>query len=199
LIPVGAEACSGRVYNRLNDNYRPLHALCRFFLDHAGLTHEAGDRKMLPFLVDTARLYEHFVAEWLRAHLPAGVSMVAQEPVIIDEALRFNLDVVLYNSATVSALCVLDTKYKAATAPSAEDVEQVVAYAEAKGCREAVLVYPSALIRSVDAKVGRIRVRTLTFSPSGELDPAGKAFVSMLLSPITLPPADSLKAVAYRS
>jgi len=195
LFPVGAKACSGRVYNRLNDDYRPLHALCRFFLDHVGPTYEVGDRKMLPFLVDTARLYELFVAEWLRAHLPAGVSMVAQEPVVIGDALRFNLDVVLYDPATVSALCVLDTKYKAATAPSAEDVEQVVAYAEAKGCGEAVLVYPSTLTKPLDAKVGKIRVRTLTFSPSSKLDHAGKEFVSKLLSSITLPP-DNLGVVA---
>ncbi len=195
-LPVSGETCSRRAYNRLNDDYRPLHALCRFFLDHAGPAHESGDRKMLPFLVDTARLYERFVAEWLRAHLPVGLSMVAQEPVIVDAALRFNLDVVLYDSATGSALCVLDTKYKAASAPSAEDVEQVVAYAEAKGCREAVLVYPSALTKLLDARVGRIRVRTLTFSPSGELDHAGKAFVSTLLSSIAVPAADRLEVVA---
>jgi hypothetical protein len=39
-------------------------------------------------------------------------------------------------------------------------------------------------------------VRTLTFSPSGDLDQAGKAFVSTLLSPINLPPAGSIEVVA---
>lgn len=68
--------------------------------------------------------------------------------------------------------------------------------AEAKGCREAVLVYPSTLTRSLDAKVGEIRVRTLTFSPSGELDRAGEAFVSTLLSTLAIPSAGSLEGVA---
>lgn len=128
---------------------------------------------MLPFLVDTARLYELFVAEWLRAHLPEEVSMVAQEPVIVDDALCFNLDVVLYDSATVSALCALDTKYKAASAPSAEEVEQVVAYAEAKGCREAVLVYPNALSRSLDARVGKSGCARLPSSQQRRVGPCG--------------------------
>jgi 5-methylcytosine-specific restriction enzyme subunit McrC len=185
LLPVSAKACSGRTYNRLNEDYRPLHTLCRFFLDHAGPTHETGDRRMLPFLVDTGRLYEMFIAEWLRAHLPDEVSIVSQEKVSIDGVLHFDVDVVLYDSESGLARCVLDTKYKAASAPTAEDVEQVVAYAEAKGCREAFLVYPSVFTRSLDTNVGKIRVRSLTFSPSGYLEYQGQAFMNELLAPVS--------------
>ena len=31
-VSVSPKACIGRLYNRLNDDYKPLHGLCRFFL-----------------------------------------------------------------------------------------------------------------------------------------------------------------------
>ena len=39
--------CIKRFYNRLNQDYEPMHALCRFFLECRGPGHEAGDRKMI--------------------------------------------------------------------------------------------------------------------------------------------------------
>jgi 5-methylcytosine-specific restriction enzyme subunit McrC len=68
--PFGPLDCMSRRYNRLNADYPPLHALCRFFLESSGPTHEPGGKRMLPFLVDMARLFEPFVAEWLQQHLP---------------------------------------------------------------------------------------------------------------------------------
>jgi hypothetical protein len=52
LQPFSARACSDRLYNRLNQDYEPLHALCRFFLEHTGPTHWLGDRRMLPILIN---------------------------------------------------------------------------------------------------------------------------------------------------
>jgi 5-methylcytosine-specific restriction enzyme subunit McrC len=75
----------------------------------------------------------------------------------------------------------MDTKYKAASTPSPEDFAQVVAYAKAKGCNEAVLVYPSALAKPLEAEVGGIRVRSLVFSLDGDLDEAGQVFVQDVL------------------
>ena len=54
LTPFNARACVGRLYNRLNDDYEPLHALCRFFLEHSGPHFESGERTMIPFLIDMA-------------------------------------------------------------------------------------------------------------------------------------------------
>ncbi|MGB7711229.1 MAG: restriction endonuclease, partial [Microcoleus sp.] len=62
-----AQACIDRNYHRLNQDYQLLHALCRFFLENTGPSHETGDREMLPFLINMANLYEQFVAEWLNA------------------------------------------------------------------------------------------------------------------------------------
>jgi hypothetical protein len=92
--PVGPESCDGRTYNRLNADYEPMHALCRFFLSNSGPTHERGDRAMLPFLVNMSRLYELFVSEWLKAHLPDVVSLVPQERAYLDDTsgLYFDID-----------------------------------------------------------------------------------------------------------
>ena len=68
--PFGPLDCIGWRYNWLNADYLPLHALCRFFLESSGPTHEPGGNRMLPFLVDMARLFELFVAEWLKQHFP---------------------------------------------------------------------------------------------------------------------------------
>src|SRR5690606_14525960 len=81
LRPLPASACDQVHYQRLNDDYRRLHALCRFFLEQIGPTHRPGDHEMLPFLLNMARLFERFVAQWLRAHLPAPWSLSVQEQV----------------------------------------------------------------------------------------------------------------------
>jgi 5-methylcytosine-specific restriction enzyme subunit McrC len=183
LTPHPPKACLGRLYNRLNDDYQPLHALCRFFLEQSGPGHQVGDRTMLPFLVNMARLYELFVAEWLKAHLPPGFNLKVQEKVNIGEAnvLYFDIDLVLYETETGAVRCVLDTKYKAPLTPAQDDIFQVVTYAEAKGCREAILIYPTSLPRPLDEVIGNIRVRSLTFSLDRDLEQAGQTFMRELM------------------
>lgn len=188
LQPKSPQACVGRQYNRLNEDYRLLHALCRFFLEQIGPSYEMGERSMLPFLVDMARLYERFVAEWLKAHretilLSEGLDIKSQERLYVGEGkdIYFDIDLVLKDVATGVSKYVLDTKYKAPTAPASSDIAQVVAYAEAKGCKEAVLVYPMPLIEPLDIRVGRIRIRSLTFSLAGDLEQAGYRFLEDVL------------------
>ncbi len=179
--PYGAETCLGRAYNRLNDDYRPLHALCRFFLEHTGPTHHAGERGMLPFLVDMARLYERFVAAWLGAHLPPGLTLSVQQPHDLAPGLgmHFKIDLVLSDAATGATLCVLDTKYKAGAGPEADDISQVVAYAAAKRCHDAVLIYPIDHA-PLEVRVGAIRVRSVPFSLHGDVDEAGRRFLQLI-------------------
>ncbi|MBL7177382.1 MAG: restriction endonuclease [Desulfobacteraceae bacterium] len=183
VIPFKPRDCIGRLYNRLNDDYQPLHALCRFFLEHSGPSHEYGDKTMLPFLVNMERLYELFVAEWLRAHLPPTVMLKVQEKVDVGEGQRlsFKIDLVLYGTETGEALCVLDTKYKAKEEPDTNDVAKVVAYAEMKRCAEAILVYPVSTTKTLDALFGKIKVKNMSFSLAGDLEEAGQAFLSKLL------------------
>jgi 5-methylcytosine-specific restriction enzyme subunit McrC len=188
LEPYTAQDCIKRLYNRLNDDYQPLHTLCRFFLEQSGPSHERGDRKTLPFLVDMARLYELFVAEWLKAHqaqelLPRHLKVKTQERVYLDQgrSLSFNIDLVLESQETGKTSYVLDTKYKTPQSPSAADVAQIIAYATVKGCSEAVLIYPEPLSCPLDFRVQGIHVRTLTFAIAGDLEQGGQAFLSNLL------------------
>lgn len=181
-FPVTPADCVGRLYTRLNDDYEPLHALCRFFLEHAGPTHEMGDRRVLPFLVDMARLFELFVAEWLKAHLPPSWELRTQERVDLspDNRLRFVVDLVLINADTGSVKCVLDTKYKYTDHPEASDVQAVIAYAVSQDCNEAVLIYPHEQAAPFDQWVGNVRVRSLFFPLEWDLWTAGTALLERL-------------------
>jgi 5-methylcytosine-specific restriction enzyme subunit McrC len=186
--PYTAQTCIKRFYNRLNEDYQPLHALCRFFLEQSAPSHGMGDRKMLPFLVNMARLYELFVAEWLKAHmadhlLPHPFTVKAQETVHLDphHSLLFNIDLALNDATTGEACYVLDTKYKTPDSPSPNDVAQIIAYATVKECSEAVLIYPKPLQKPLDIWANGIHVRTLTFAIDADLEQGGKAFLNSLL------------------
>ncbi len=183
--PFGPQDCVGRSYTRLNDDYHPMHALCRFFLEHSGPTHEMGDRTVLPFLVHMPRLFELFVAEWLKAHLPESLTLSVQEKVAIGqpEHLQFKIDLVVSDAATGRPICVLDTKYRAQESPEAGDITQIMAYADMKDCTHAVLVYPQPLVQPLDGWPGksRIRVQSMVFSLDGDLEAAGRLFLDGLL------------------
>ena len=195
LQPFSPQDCVGRLYNRLNADYHPMHALCRFFLEHSGPTHRVGDRTFMPFLVNMARLYELFVAEWLKQHLQTErLQLKAQDTVTLgkDQNLRFNIDLTLYDTETQAALCILDTKYKAAQTPSASDISQVVTYAEIKGCQDAFLIYPTPLHPPLDQQIGRKRVRSLTFPIAGDLEASGRIFRAELLAALPSNPAQKI-------
>ncbi len=189
LRPASADVCRNRRYQRLNADYRLLHLLCAFFLEQAGPTHTISEKEMLAFAIDSARLYERFVAKWLRHHLPAALRVQAQERVDLTPSgdLRFEIDLVLYERTTVQqsnqrVLAVMDTKYKVPlSTPASDDVAQVIAYAQAKGANEAVLIYPVELTRPIDQPINGIQLRTLAFRLDGDLDAAGHELIDKLI------------------
>ena len=188
LIPCNSSSCRGRIYNRLNDDYKSLHALCAFFIDQEGPSHTVGSHLMLPFLINMARLYELFVAEWLKKHLPSNILLQYQESVSIgnDNNISFNIDMVLYDSVTTKTICVIDTKYKSATSPSPADIAQIVTYSEVKGSTNAMLVYPQKLYESIDEKIGDNRIRNLAFALDGDLEINGQNFLDELLDALNV-------------
>jgi len=183
LTPVTSADCVCQKYHRLNEDYRPIHALCRFLLENVGPSHEFGQHQMLPFIVNMGRLFELFVAEWMSSNLPRNYSCEHQQRVQIGDAgdIVFRLDIVVSDAATSCPAFVIDTKYKVPDAPSTADIAQVVTYATLKNCREAILVYPQNLKRPVDTLIGAIRVRSLTFSIAGDLNDGGRSFLDVLL------------------
>ncbi len=107
--PVVPRTCIGRFYDRLNDDYRPLHGLCRFFLEHCGPSADKGDREFLPFRLDMPKLFEAFVERWLRAHLPHGLRLDNQFEARLDEGGQyvFKIDLIISDAASGKALAVL--------------------------------------------------------------------------------------------
>lgn len=172
------EACIDRNYHRLNLDYQLLHALCRFFLDNTGPSHETGDREMLPFLIDMANLYEQFVAAWLKANTPKGFFVKQQHRVTHDQNYFDRIDLLLCDIATSKVQYVLDTKYKAPDRVASSDIHQIVAYANAVKCQNAILIYPQDLKQPLDIKIGDIRVRSINFSLNSDLNEAGKIFLT---------------------
>jgi 5-methylcytosine-specific restriction enzyme subunit McrC len=166
----------------LNQDYQLLHALCRFFLDNTGPSHESGDREMLPFLIDMANLYEKFVAEWLKANTPKGFEVEPQHRVEHDTNYFDKIDLIIRDSETKKVQYVLDTKYKAPDKVDNTDRNQVVTYATLLNCKNAILIYPQTLKASIDKQIGDIRVRSLTFSLDSDLHEAGKTFLTSLLA-----------------
>jgi len=182
LAPCTTADLAALDYHRLNDDYRPLHALCRFFLSQTGPGIAGGDAPMIPFLVNMARLFERFVAAWLAAHLPSSLALRPQERIPLSAGgLAFIADGVWYDRATGAARGIFDTKYTTTPEPAADDIAQVVAYAKAKNCRDAALIYPAIPARPVDLLVGDIRVRSLGFPLDDDLDAAGRGVLARLL------------------
>ena len=177
LKSITAEDCTGREYRRLNQDYEQLHALCHLILDTTIPTRNAGNKRMLPFIVDMARLYESFVAEWLSGHLPSGYSVQEQEHVDIgDSGRQYDVDLVFYFGS--NAVAIADTKYKVPSEPATGDISQVVAYAEAKGVQNAFLIYPETLENPINTQVGGIDVGTLTFGLEDDLQIEGERFLT---------------------
>ena len=177
-----ASDCLGRLYHRLNEDYQPLHAFCRFFLDHCGPLHQTGDKGMLPFQANMSSLFEAFVAAWLQPHLPDHLVLRRQETIYFtgQAPFCFRLDLVLCERATNRPVCIMDTKYKGHAKPQESDIQQVVAYAHSLGCREAILIYPRELEQPIDAVIGETHVRALTFALEGDLEMAGERLLSEL-------------------
>ncbi len=186
LTPVVANDCIQRFYSRLNNDYEPMHALCRFFLENTGPSYQVGDRKMVPFIVKMDQLFEKFVAEWLRVHLPENYRLEVQEIISIgqDNQIIFKIDLVLYLRDSESPICILDTKYKQEEGHgSAGDLDQVITYAYVKNSPEAILIYPEAPNSPLTQQIRDIRVRSTAFNLDQNLEEAGIDFLNEILTP----------------
>lgn len=180
---LSAKDCIGRLYNKLNSDYRPIHGLCRFFLEHSGPGLKVGEYDALPFLVHMPTLYEAFVDTWLRTHIPEEYAVVSQyhAPISENGKLRFRIDLVLRHRATDTVFAVMDTKYKRVKAPAESDMQQIVAYATRMKTQKAFLIYPSEHTDKAEYPVGDISVFIINFDIGNDLEQAGEVFIDELL------------------
>ena len=75
---------------------------------------------------------------------------------------------------------MLDTKYTRDATPTAEDIQQAVAYAVEVRTNKAFLVYPMAAVRPLDVRVGDVQVRSVHFDLAGTLTTGGHGLLSQL-------------------
>lgn len=187
--------CVGRQYNRLNQDYRRMHALCRLILDNSGASYEVGDAMMVPFNVEMDMLYQKYVANWLQENLPERFEVNRgggeEETVTLTEFagsdLQYRIDIVLYDRDLDEPVCVIDAKYKDDERPDTGDISQMVGYAKAVGVEETFLMYPSGFDDSLDTWLDDVHVRNLIYPLDGTLDANGDLFVEELAEALDLP------------
>ncbi|MGK7923870.1 MAG: McrC family protein [Spirulina sp.] len=182
ITPCKASHCRDRHYNRLNQDYQPLHVLCRFFLENISPSHLVGEYSTIPFLINMAQLYEQFVANWLKENLPPNLYLTIQDTIKLKGDIIFSPDLVLIDRITQKVNMVLDTKYKTPKIVKNSDIYQICTYATVKDCTEAVLIYPKTLERSLDTQIGQVRLRGITFSLEDDINFAGQKFLQECLS-----------------
>lgn len=189
------QACVGRQYNRLNKDYRRMHALCRLILDNSGASYEVGDAMMVPFNVEMDMLYQKYVANWLREHLPPRFEINRggdkEETVTLAEFagrdLQYRIDIVLYDRERDEPVCVIDAKYKDDERPDSADISQMVGYAKAVGVEETFLMYPSGFADSLEIQLDDVQVRNLVYPLEDDLDVNGQMFLEDLSEALGLP------------
>ena len=187
VVPINGRDCVDRLYHRLNDDYRPMHGLCRFFLEYMGPGIQSGNNDFIPFLLNMPRLFEAFVAEWLHAHLPPSLSLRKQARTKLDQEskLEFKVDLVILDTETQKTLCIIDTKYKREALPDVSDIAQVTAYAVKMNTVKAVLLYPSFVTRQQSLEIGAVTVMTRVLDIGSNPEEAGKDFLERLLVDMT--------------
>jgi 5-methylcytosine-specific restriction enzyme subunit McrC len=163
LEPKIGRDCVGRFYHRLNDDYKPMHGLCRFLIEQTGPGTNVGNYDFLPFSLDMPKLFEEFVAEWLNKNLSENLRVETQYRVQLNANadLSFRIDLVLRDRMSGRALAVIDVKYKLGDTPSESDIQQVVAYAVELGVVRGHLIYPFRLAQPVKAKIGNVTISTI--------------------------------------
>ena len=172
--------CLNIKYNRLNRQYQQLHQLCRFFLDRNMPSYNFGNYQTVPFLIDMEKLFEKFVAEWLKVNLPPQYQIKIKETIKLDP-IKLEIDLLICDRTTKKTCYVLDTKYKNPKKPSNQDIYQITTYATNQNCDRTILIYPQALTQPLNCDIGNINIRSLAFSLQNDLEAAGKIFLHNLI------------------
>lgn len=180
--PVTPQDCLNRSYNSLNADYKKLHKLCYFFLENCAPALDIGSRRVVPFLIQTHRLFENFVFEWLKETLPREFEVRAQHTYKIDEPhnLKAQIDIVLFDRKSQRSLCVIDTKYKTGS-PKQADLYQITFYALTQKCSLAILAYPVTISPPFSKSLDNIEIRSLSYLLEGDIEEKGQRFMTGLI------------------
>ena len=175
--------CVQKFYHRLNYDYKPMHGLCRFILEQTGPGVHAGDRSFFPFEVNMPLLFQSFVAEWLRANAPQGITVRCKHRAQLDAnyEMKIEIDILLSEENSQKAIAVLDTKYKKSELPAEDDIHQIAFYAGELHVDRAMFVYPSSVARKFHmVHANKVTIESLVFDIGQAPEVAGSAFLESL-------------------
>lgn len=144
-------------HTRLMSHYQPIRPWCQLVLGQGMPVALAGDQQGLSLLFPMEKLFEAYVARWLRTHVPQHLCLTAQAASEYlcwhDERKIFQLrpDLLLRDHNGITAM-VLDTKWKRLEAGNRSgnyglvqgDFYQMLAYGQIylKGRGKLALIYP---------------------------------------------------------
>jgi 5-methylcytosine-specific restriction enzyme subunit McrC len=145
-------------HTRLMSHYQPIRPWCQLVLGQEMPVALAGDQQGLSLLFPMEKLFEAYVARWLRKHLPQHLYLTAQAASEYlcwhDERRIFQLrpDLLLRDHDGLNMM-VLDTKWKRLEAGNRSgnygltqgDFYQMLAYGQTylKGSGKLALIYPA--------------------------------------------------------
>jgi 5-methylcytosine-specific restriction enzyme subunit McrC len=173
--------------DRLNRDYEPLLDLCRLLLESSTLNVRTGRIAQFAFVFDMNRLFEEFVAEFLRRHkgrIRLGGSRLAR--VAYQRRLgrlfgEFNMDADLVLTDEAGRSLLVDTKYKVLDSDkrhvglSQADFYQMYAYGSAGKRRfdDIVLLYPASDVAERTFQQDEISLHIRQFDPRSIHDAEG--------------------------
>lgn len=130
-------------FTRLNQHFVPVERLARLVLDGASIHDRAGSASAGSFLVNMATLFERFVEQRLRRYLPVGLTVSGQETTTLDLDGSVNIRPDLVFRSGGAAAYVGDCKYKLTASGFGREADyyQMLAYCEALGLEEGMLIY----------------------------------------------------------
>ena len=173
LLP--ASALERFSYHRLNEDYRPLHQLCRLFLEGSSLSEHAGPFTFRTFLVDMNELFERFVTRVLQQRAPRHIVIDEQVTMYldVDRVIRMRPDILVRKNG--ETLLIADCKYKKLHQGdfSNHDVYQMLAYCMAAGIARGALFYPvhnAQLWGEIHIPNSQVLIREMSLDLGGRLE-----------------------------
>jgi 5-methylcytosine-specific restriction enzyme subunit McrC len=138
-------------YHRLNDDYRPIHELCRIFLACSSISEGVGVVGFRGFLLDMNLLFEQFVEKAFQTTLRrSGLAVQIQRATPLSlsfGAPNIKPDIAVWRGTEVAV--VADAKYKRDEGgPQNSDIYQAIAYGTVLQCPDLYLLYPKTEIDS---------------------------------------------------
>lgn len=183
-MPVQTEEVERLQIDRLSRDYEPILDLCRLLLRKSTLDLRAGRISQLAIVFDMEKLFEEFVAEFLRRNateITFGedehlTSVSAKERVgRLFGQVRMEPDLIL---RAAERTVLLDTKYKLllpGQRPSREDLYQMYAYGTGgdDAFSDIILLYPAETSAPLDScsSQGALRVHVRGFDLRSIYDP----------------------------